>query len=124
MPKNCGSFQWSKSLSDYIKKSNLVITHAGIGTTLEVLKKYKKPCIVVPRQHSYGEHINNHQVDYSRLLEKKNVRVVYDVRDLTPKLLNKYRKVVKVENKSFNSLQDFLSRIIKKTEAEIGEKIN
>lgn len=111
-PVNCESFEWSSSLDDYMKKASLIILHAGIGTSLEVLKKYKKSCIVVPRQHKYGEHINDHQVDFAEVLEKKGVKVIYEMGDLDEKTLNRYRKVVDIRNGSFNDLQGYLKKVI------------
>jgi UDP-N-acetylglucosamine transferase subunit ALG13 len=112
-PRGCVSFEWSPLLEDYIRKASLVVTHAGIGTTLEVIKKHKKPVIVVPRDPRIGEHINMHQMEYAEDLNKKRgVKVITNMNDLTSELLNGYRKVVGVDDKDFLNLQNYLKKII------------
>lgn len=45
----------------YIEDSDYIITHGGVGTILDSLKK-KKKIITIPRLKKYGEHENNHQL--------------------------------------------------------------
>lgn len=47
-------------LQEYIKNSELVIGHAGTGTMISCLS-ISKPMVIMPRNHLYGEHRNNHQ---------------------------------------------------------------
>ncbi|HHL0502016.1 TPA: glycosyltransferase, partial [Streptococcus agalactiae] len=68
-PQNC---QWSKFLSyddmnSYMKEAEIVITHGGPATFMNAVSKGKKT-IVVPRQEQFGEHVNNHQVDFLKEL--------------------------------------------------------
>lgn len=51
-----------KEFNQYIQKSDLIITHGGVGTILDSLKKNKK-IIAVPRLKKYGEHENDHQLE-------------------------------------------------------------
>lgn len=53
----------------YIEQSNIVITHAGVGSILEA-KKNEKPVIVVPRLKKYKEHVDNHQCE---IADRKSV---------------------------------------------------
>lgn len=46
--------------SELLKKSDFIITHAGVGSIIEGLKNNKK-MIVAARKKEYGEHVNNHQ---------------------------------------------------------------
>lgn len=46
---------------NYIKKSDYIITHGGVGTILDALLLNKK-IIAVPRLSKYKEHENDHQV--------------------------------------------------------------
>ena len=46
---------------NYIKKSDYIITHGGVGTILDALLLNKK-IIAVPRLSIYKEHENDHQV--------------------------------------------------------------
>lgn len=100
IPKNC---EWSKLLSfkDMEKKvsdARIVITHGGPASFIAPLQKGKIP-IVVPRQFEFDEHVNNHQVDFAKQVEKrnKNIIVVYDIKDLKDKILN-YDKIIKKMN--------------------------
>src|SRR5690606_27179150 len=43
------------------KEADLIIAHAGTGTIFTALE-LRKPIIVMPRLHEYGEHRNDHQV--------------------------------------------------------------
>ena len=40
-----------------------------------------KTPIVVPRQHKFGEHVNNHQVEFARNVEKR-MGTIIDVEDV------------------------------------------
>lgn len=76
---------WKKSFSYKEMESNIanariVITHGGPSSFIAPLQLGKTP-IVVPRKHEFGEHINNHQVDFCRTVEKRmgNIIVVEDI---------------------------------------------
>ena len=47
--------------NNYIDKANIIITHAGVGTIINGLKKGKK-LIVAARLKKYKEHVNDHQL--------------------------------------------------------------
>ena len=47
-------------MTSYIKNSDLIITHAGVGSIVESLKLGKK-VIAMPRLKKYKEHTNDHQ---------------------------------------------------------------
>ena len=53
-----------------IGKADLIITHGGVGSIIQSLKKQKK-VIVVPRLKEYGEHTNNHQLQIVNEFSKK-----------------------------------------------------
>ena len=44
-----------------VGKADLIITHGGVGSIIQGLKKGKK-IIAVPRLKKYGEHTNDHQL--------------------------------------------------------------
>lgn len=86
--------KWKKLISykemiDYISKARVVITHGGPATFMLVLSNGKKP-IVVPRLKEFGEHVNNHQLEFCKEVEKQmgNIVVVQDVFDLSDTLTN------------------------------------
>ncbi|HGA3147636.1 TPA: glycosyltransferase [Streptococcus agalactiae] len=83
-PQNC---QWSKFLSydnmnSYMKEAEIVITHGGPATFMNAVSKGKKT-IVVPRQEQFGEHVNNHQVDFvNKVKTMYNFDIVVDIERL------------------------------------------
>jgi len=88
VPKNCYYFDYTdrNEFENYIKKANIVITHAGAGTIIDCLKN-KKPTIIVPRRKKYNEHRNDHQMDIARELEREGkLLVCYDVKNLESKI--------------------------------------
>ena len=69
-------------LCEKIEASEVVITHAGAGSTLTCLQCRKRP-IIVPRQHKYGEHVDDHQLPFSQKLHDFGlVRQVLEMEDL------------------------------------------
>ena len=59
---------------EYIQKSQLVVSHAGIGTII-LCKKYGIPILILPRRKRYGEHMNDHQLEIAQALEKEKVKI-------------------------------------------------
>lgn len=60
-----GEYCFSMPEEDFQKRidsCDLVVAHAGIGSIVSALSN-GKPLIVVPREVTFGEHRNNHQVD-------------------------------------------------------------
>lgn len=51
-----------KEFSETIKESDYIITHGGVGSIIDSLKKDKK-VIAVARQKKYNEHENDHQLE-------------------------------------------------------------
>lgn len=121
-PKNCESFKFTPDLSPFLKKARLIISHAGMGTSIEVLREIKKPLILVPRQHKYNEHINDHQVGMAKHFEKKwGVKVVYSMKELTIELLNDYKNVVQMDDNDLKRIRKFLKEVIVKIQLEKNE---
>ncbi len=50
-----------EDLKEIMERSDLVITHGGVGSIVMALKMGKK-VIAVPRLSEFGEHINDHQI--------------------------------------------------------------
>jgi UDP-N-acetylglucosamine transferase subunit ALG13 len=47
--------------------SSLLIMHAGAGSVIHALRAGKLP-VVIPRLSAYGEHVDDHQLEFSREL--------------------------------------------------------
>lgn len=71
-PKYC---QWSKlipydEMIKNVEDARIVITHGGPASFIMPLQIGKTP-IVVPRQHQFNEHVNDHQVEFARNVAKR-----------------------------------------------------
>lgn len=90
-PKYC---EWKKMLSynemnEMYEKADIIITHGGPASFMKALEMKKVP-IVVPRQAQFDEHVNDHQVDFVKLVEDRfnNIIGVYDIADLENVIVN------------------------------------
>lgn len=57
--------------------ADVVVSHAGIGSTLDILDAGRCP-VLVPRLRSKGEHIDDHQAEVVRSLADRGLAVVPD----------------------------------------------
>lgn len=90
-PESC---QWSRffpyqKMCEYVAEARIVITHGGPSSFLAPLQIGKVP-IVVPRQKRFGEHVNDHQVEFCRAMTKRqrNIVVVEDICGLQKAVAN------------------------------------
>lgn len=101
-PKYCEyqDFFDHDSIVNYVKKARIIITHGGPSSFISVLQQNKVP-IVVPRMKKYEEHINNHQMDFVKKVEKrkKNIIVVTDINQLGTTIDNYAAIVSKLDNR-------------------------
>lgn len=95
-PRFC---KWDKlySYQDMVKlvfEARIVITHGGPSSFIMPLQIGKIP-IVIPRQKQFDEHVNNHQIDFSKAVAEKlgNIIVVENIYDLKETILN-YKDIV------------------------------
>lgn len=83
-PKSC---KWEKFFSYhdmrfYTSQARIVISHGGPSSFMMPLEMGKTP-IVVPRQYQYGEHVNNHQLDFCHAVERQcSIILVDDITEL------------------------------------------
>lgn len=72
-----------------VQSAHIVISHGGPASFIMPLQYGKIP-IVVPRQKKFNEHINNHQVEFSKAVEErqKNIIVVEDIELLKQTIIN------------------------------------
>lgn len=72
--------------AETISKARIVISHAGMGVIIEVVKQ-AKPLIVVPRKSTLGEVDNDHQFTTAKQFETEGIILVaYEVDKLPDKL--------------------------------------
>lgn len=81
-PKYCA---WERmfpyrEMEKRIFQAKIVITHGGPASFIPVLQAGKTP-VVVPRRSQYGEHVNDHQVEFVRAVAERmgNILPVYEI---------------------------------------------
>ncbi len=82
--EHCERFDFKPrdAIAAIIAEARLVVTHAGIGSVIDVLNA-ERPLIVAPRLKRFGEHNNDHQLDLARAVERRGWgRVILDVNHL------------------------------------------
>ncbi|WP_455537658.1 glycosyltransferase [Terrisporobacter sp.] len=95
-PKN---FQYEKmigydEMEEMVSKSNIVITHGGPGSIFQVIQQNKVP-IVFPRNPKYKEHVDNHQILFTKKMEEQGKIIgIYETKDLE-KVLASYDTFIK-----------------------------
>lgn len=118
-PKHC---KWSKlipyeKMEANVKKAKIVITHGGPASFIAPLQIGKIP-IVVPRQKKYGEHVNDHQLDFCKAVEERmgNIIVVEDVKTLCDVIMG-YAEICKEKaGMNFSSNKEFNEKLEKLVE--------
>lgn len=120
-PKYCETYKLIdyNKLQQYLKEARIIITHGGPASFIAPLSIGKTP-IVVPRQIKYGEHVNDHQVDFVKQVTKRfnSIIPVYNIEDLENKIIN-YNNIIetmkgnyKSNNKIFvNHLEEEINKI-------------
>ncbi|MSS74678.1 beta-1,4-galactosyltransferase [Candidatus Pacearchaeota archaeon] len=118
VPKNVEHFVFAESLEPYFRDARLVISHSATSL-LEFVLSNKKPIITVPRQKKFGEHINDHQVEFAEALHlRTGIKVILNIQDITPQLLKEYKTVPIIKKDNLVKLQSFFKKIFKEIENE------
>lgn len=76
--------QWlpAAELHRAFEESVVVVTHAGVGSVLAALDRGKVP-VILPRQAAHGEMIDDHQVEFSRMITARSLAVSVDPDEMT-----------------------------------------
>ena len=93
----------------YIDDARIIITHGGPASFIMPLQIGKVP-IVVPRQEKYHEHINNHQVEFTKHISSRlgNIIPVYEIEDLIDTIENYDNLVSNVDKKMAMHNKEFI----------------
>jgi UDP-N-acetylglucosamine--N-acetylmuramyl-(pentapeptide) pyrophosphoryl-undecaprenol N-acetylglucosamine transferase len=85
-----------------IAEADVVIAHCGTGSALTAFEAGKFP-ILVPRWQRYGEHIDDHQIQIGRELERRGLAALCeaDQIDASDLLSAASRSVNRVEPQPF-----------------------
>ena len=92
-------FRSSDDINTIISNVDIVISHSGVGTIMDTIKK-KKKIVLVPRLFKNKEHINDHQLEIAEEFQKKEYVLVANNYD---ELKNILKNKEKYSLKEFNS---------------------
>lgn len=77
----------------FVRESDIVISHAGVGTVILCLKEGEIP-IVLPREENFKEHVDDHQVEFAKKMEEEGkILLAKDEKDVLDKIKN-YKKLI------------------------------
>lgn len=87
-PKHCTGDKMMPfaTVQQHMREARVVLTHGGPASIMQALSHGKIP-IVVPRQPSFGEHVDGHQVAFAQRLADR-VLVLIDIAELEGMLRN------------------------------------
>ncbi|HET6873170.1 MAG TPA: glycosyltransferase [Acidimicrobiales bacterium] len=69
-------------LAAAMAEADVVVAHSGVGSALTALKSGRRP-ILVPRRHSFGEHVDDHQIQIGSTLAERRMAALVDASELT-----------------------------------------
>jgi UDP-N-acetylglucosamine transferase subunit ALG13 len=68
--------------------AEVVVTHGGVNSIMATME-HGRPLVIVPKMKVFGEHIDDHQLEISEMMEKRyDVIVVRDMAQL-PKAIER-----------------------------------
>ena len=97
-------------MEKYVLNARIIITHGGPSSFLMPLKIGKIP-IVTPRKFKFGEHINDHQVNFSHAVASRigNIIVVEDMEKIE-EVIKKYNDIVSHMMAKFENNNDIFCK--------------
>lgn len=123
-PKYC---QWSKlipyqQMVKNVADARIVITHGGPASFIMPLQIGKTP-IVVPRQHQFNEHVNDHQVEFAKAVSKRmgTIIPIIDIVQLQDTIRN-YDQIVASMTSGLSSNNAEFNRQLEKMVEEMNWK--
>jgi UDP-N-acetylglucosamine--N-acetylmuramyl-(pentapeptide) pyrophosphoryl-undecaprenol N-acetylglucosamine transferase len=87
LPGKVSTFVPQEELLAAAEKADVVVTHAGVGTLLDLFERGIFP-IVIPRRAERGEHVDDHQLQITEMLSSAGLAKVLDVDDLDERQLH------------------------------------
>ena len=105
-PKHCehSAFVPFRRMKTHMTEADVVVTHGGPSSFIEAMAAGKVP-VVVPRRGDLGEHVNDHQADFVRIVAERQGGIVpvYDVAELASAIERARELSRGVEFKSHNA---------------------
>lgn len=102
-------FMLQEEFDKCMEQADIVICHAGAGTIFTALKN-KKKVLAVPRLKKYGEHVDNHQIEICKELEKEEYILFFndDSEASIEKFDQKIRELKSKKFKEYVSKEEYL----------------
>lgn len=99
-------------MNEKYEKADIIITHGGPASFMKALELKKIP-IVVPRQLQFEEHVNNHQIEFVKLVEERfnNIIGVYDIDDLENTIIEFNATISKKNISSLSHNKEFNEKL-------------
>ena len=95
VPKHCkrSKFVPFDEMRRHMARADVVVTHGGPSSFIEAMAAGRIP-VVVPRRECFGEHVNDHQIDFVRFVAERQGGIVpvYDVANL-PEAIQRAREL-------------------------------
>jgi UDP-N-acetylglucosamine transferase subunit ALG13 len=110
-PKNIEftKFLSYEEMQSKIKWANLIISHAGAGSIIDLLTSGKK-FILFPRLKEYGEAIDNHQLEICKAFSKKyGIKYTANEKEIANYLKIKNKRIIKEKD---NELLSEIKKIL------------
>ena len=120
-PKHCAwqrMFPYQQMLQ-YVSEARIVLTHGGPSSFMMALQAGKTP-IVVPRQKELGEHVNDHQVDFCKAVERRMGRII-TIEDINVlgNVISNYDRIIAGMKQGMNSNNDEFNEKLEKIVMEL-----
>lgn len=100
-------------MQKYINEARIIITHGGPASFIAPLSIGKIP-IVVPRKKDYNEHVNNHQLEFAKEVEKRmgNIIVAETDEEIMDAIMNYDKKKNNMRNINDSNNTNFYNAYI------------
>ena len=84
-------FLTQEEMNEYVVRSRCIISHAGVGSITNCLER-GKPVIVIPRRKEWGEHVDDHQLEISKVFQENGYAAVAESRAELQKVGSLHRR--------------------------------
>lgn len=88
----------------YMNESDIVICHGGVGTIFDALYAGKK-VLAIPRLAKYDEHVDDHQIEICKELEKEGYILYLKEYDIFDDVM---KKLIETNFKKYVPNEDYL----------------
>lgn len=97
-----------KDMVQNVANARIIVTHGGPASFIMPLQIGKVP-IVVPRQYIYGEHVNDHQVEFAKAVEKRmgTIIPIFEIERLNDVIANYNEIVATMASKMSSNNEEF-----------------